>query len=350
MGCVICRSDTSTLLHRVRNIDIKRCDHCGFIAADVVPGSVDFDDLYTERYPPSAFLPQRPRKMRKAHEELRVAERLTAGRRLLDVGCSYGFFPDAARRRGWAATGVEVSASAAAFARTHYGLHVIDGTLEQAKLATGAYDVVSIRHVLEHVPDPLALLHEARRLLTPSGVLIVTVPNIDSLAYRLVGRDWWWIDPPTHLWYFSPRTLAALLALAHLVPVRMETSRSDDHTLLYTLLFALNQRTHAMQRVRGILSSKGRDTRPHAPTPHHGAGSAEVADEAPRDASPRTRRLWSAVRTAGEGMEALAAPAFRLADRAGLGSELLIFARAIQAETHSRSGLARGTGMEGAAR
>src|SRR5436305_15346738 len=115
MQCLICRSDINTPLYRVRNVDIERCDHCGFIAADV-SAAVDFFDLYADRYPTMAFLPQRPRKLRKAHEELRVAEQLTAGRRLLDVGCSYGFFLDAARHLGWDVTGIQFSASAASYA------------------------------------------------------------------------------------------------------------------------------------------------------------------------------------------------------------------------------------------
>jgi hypothetical protein len=65
--------------------------------------------------------------------------------------------------------------------------------------------------VLEHMHEPLAALRQAYRLLQPGGWLLVTVPNIASLEYRLWGRHWVGLEPPLHLAHFSPATLAAAL-------------------------------------------------------------------------------------------------------------------------------------------
>lgn len=313
MNCLLCGSAELSLLHKIEGIPLRRCGVCGFIAADLSTATVDFRAFYADRYPADAFLAQRPRKLRKAHAELAVAESLLQGRRLLDVGSSYGFFLDVGRQRGWEGTGVEVSRTAATFARQTYGLHVIHGTLDEARLPADSFDLVTIRHVLEHVPDPAGLIAEARRLLAPGGVMLVAVPNMESLAYRLVGRNWWWLDPPTHLWYFSSRTLAVFLARHGLVPVRLATARADDHPLLYTLLFALNQRTGAARRLRRRV---GEDSQ--------GGSQLERGGYSGLAAAPRVRRLWEVVTLLGEVVERAASPAVRLVGRAGWGSEVLL--------------------------
>ncbi|HLI27380.1 MAG TPA: class I SAM-dependent methyltransferase [Chloroflexota bacterium] len=311
MRCNLCQGQRATPVYTVRGWPLVRCA-CGlvYVAADLA--ALDFAALYADRYPPEAFLPQRPRKVAKSHRELARLERLTTGRRLLDIGCSYGFFLDTARQRGWSVAGVEVSASAARFARETYGLPVHLGPLRAAPYAPGSFDVVTIRHVLEHVPDPLGMVLDARRLLAPGGLLLVAVPNFASLAARLFGPDWWWVDPPTHLYYFTRATLSRLLARAGVVPLDYSTERCDDETLAFYLVFVLNQRLGVLRRLRG------------------GTRCAPGADNgvAPRGLpSTRGARLWTVVRRAGELVERLTWPLGTALDRAGLGAEVLVIGR-----------------------
>jgi SAM-dependent methyltransferase len=276
------------------------------VYASVGSSELDVRAFYQDRYPAHAFLPQRERKEAKSHVELSLLEGLTDDRRLLDVGCSYGFFLDSARQRGWTVTGVEPAAVPAAHAKDKYGLEVHLGVLEDAGLPAGSYDVVTIRHVLEHVPDPLETLRQAHSLTAPNGLVLVAVPNLGSLPGRWLGRDWWWIDPPTHLTYFKQRTLGDMLDRAGFLPLHWETARGDDERFLFYLLFATNRRLGLGRRLRGFT--------------HHNSpagGSGPIA----RD------NRWARVRSLVDAVAPLGRPLGAFLDSRGLGSELLVVAR-----------------------
>ena len=127
---------------------------------------------------------------------------------LLDVGCGSGAFLQTMRELGWHVHGVEPDAAAARVAREHYGLDISCGTLEEAALAAEQFDAITMRHVIEHLPDPVTTLRECRRLLKPSGRLIVTTPNVESLGRRVFGTSWRGLEVPRHLQLFSVGTLA----------------------------------------------------------------------------------------------------------------------------------------------
>jgi 2-polyprenyl-3-methyl-5-hydroxy-6-metoxy-1,4-benzoquinol methylase len=156
---------------------------------------------------------------------------------LLDVGCATGSFLSVAKAAGWDCRGVEVSAFAAAQARERTGCEVFSGRLEDAPFGSAAFDVITMWDLLEHLPDPLSGLKTARRLLKPSGLLLVNTPNENSLL-RLVARflhrgSGGRITAPLnrlyhryHIYYFAAETLSVLfrragfeLAEMHIKPI-----------------------------------------------------------------------------------------------------------------------------------
>jgi 2-polyprenyl-3-methyl-5-hydroxy-6-metoxy-1,4-benzoquinol methylase len=136
--------------------------------------------------------------------------------RLLDVGCGDGAFMSAMREGGWDVLGVEPDREAARIARERRRLHVVTGTLEEASLPAHSMDAITMNHVIEHVPDPLASLKECRRILRFGGKLAIATPNVESLGHRLSGVEWPDLDPPRHLHLFSLRTLGAFVEKAGL--------------------------------------------------------------------------------------------------------------------------------------
>ena len=142
-------------------------------------------------------------------------------RRLLELGCAGGWLLRHARERGWQAQGVEFSADAAERARA-LGLEVFHGDLLAAALPAETFDLVYMGDVLEHVPDCLAVLVEAARLLKTGGHLYLRGPiTTNSLARRLalalygaLGRAIVLREPPYHLWEFTPGPLEHLFASA----------------------------------------------------------------------------------------------------------------------------------------
>ena len=86
------------------------------------------------------------------------------------------------------------------------------GTLEEASFPDGCFDVVHFSHVIEHVPEPKAMLFEVRRVLKDDGHVIVTTPNVGGWHTRFAGRNWR-SAIPDHIHLFSIRTLRALLEI-----------------------------------------------------------------------------------------------------------------------------------------
>jgi SAM-dependent methyltransferase len=132
---------------------------------------------------------------------------------ILDVGCGDGQLLAKLRRPGWRLAGLEPDAACAERVRARLGIDVRRGVLRD-RLFDPPFDVVTMVHVLEHVPDPAGDLLEVRRLLGPGGVLIVEVPACDSYGFALARHRWFGLDLPRHLTHFSTATLRRIVERA----------------------------------------------------------------------------------------------------------------------------------------
>ncbi|MEP7354656.1 MAG: methyltransferase domain-containing protein [Acidobacteriota bacterium] len=131
-----------------------------FTGERVIPGQVD-DDLWAEHIARYAF-----------------AARFAAGRRVLDLGCGTGYGTAELARTARAATGVDVAASAVAYASEHYpGAHFLAMSATQLTLPDKSFDLVTSFELIEHLEDWQTMLAEANRVLDPQGLLIVSTPN-----------------------------------------------------------------------------------------------------------------------------------------------------------------------------
>lgn len=195
---------------------------------------------------------------------------LVPGQRILDFGCGAGVFLRCAKAAGWDATGYDLGDAAIASCRRQ-DLRVTD---QLDELPRAGFDAIVLNHVFEHVPDHGATLATLRELLAPGGRLFLECPNVRSLRARLSHP---WLSRaarfderyrafPIHLSYFTPRTLADLLARHG-----FEVERSD--TWGY-----------------GVDELRREPDRPHGTVPAHRAGEqAAAADARDRD-RPQARR------------------------------------------------------------
>lgn len=130
--------------------------------------------------------------------------------RLLEVGCASGVFLDQARHRGWETTGWEVSEYAARRARSR-GIMVHTGAIEGAIIPEASWDCIALWDVIEHLRDPVGVLHSLARGLRVGGVLALSTGDVTSLCARWSGPRWHLFNLPEHLFFFSPGSLRALL-------------------------------------------------------------------------------------------------------------------------------------------
>lgn len=149
--------------------------------------------------------------------------------RLLDVGCGSGDFLHRMHNRGWSVTGIDFDAKAIENAkkRAGEGSTFLNTDLSGARFTDDSFDAITMSHVIEHVPDPVALLTEIRRVLKPGGRLVVTTPNIRSFGHEKFQDCWYGLDAPRHLQVFS---LPALQLCARRAGFgAMKTSSSAAH-------------------------------------------------------------------------------------------------------------------------
>jgi len=158
--------------------------------------------------------------LKRLHEQLIVKKEIAVARALLgrhnfsllDVGCGTGWISAIWRDLGADVTGLEPSASRRRIARERHGIRVLDSFVEELG-SEESFDVVTIRHVLEHLENPLEALRHIHSHTRHDGLLVVVVPNIDCLGRFLFDTRWSWILP-WHCLFFNPRSLQGLVERA----------------------------------------------------------------------------------------------------------------------------------------
>jgi 2-polyprenyl-3-methyl-5-hydroxy-6-metoxy-1,4-benzoquinol methylase len=146
--------------------------------------------------------------------------RAQPGRRLLDVGCGNGKYLDLMRSLGWRVEGVEVDPVAVRQARA-MEIEVRQGCLEDQDYPADSFDAIALRHVIEHVHDPLGLLKECRRILKPDGRLVICTPNFESYGRNKFHGFWLGLDPPRHLMLFGFQSFQDLAQKAGLKEIKL---------------------------------------------------------------------------------------------------------------------------------
>jgi len=137
------------------------------------------------------------------------------GGRVLDVGCGAGVALEHLRTLGWKVEGADIDPAAVADARSR-GFDVHEGDLTSLQLRAASFDAITMRHVIEHVYEPLSLIRECLNLLKPGGRLVLVTPNAESFLLRRYSSNWIGFDLPRHLHIFTLSALTRLVAQAGL--------------------------------------------------------------------------------------------------------------------------------------
>ena len=193
---------------------IKRCPKCG--AGYTIPM---LNDRELAQYYPTEYYDVRDnlriesnKKSRRFREIgiKRIHKYIKSGL-LLDIGAGTGRLLKTAREFGYQVEGLEISNEAAEFGRNTWGLNITGGNFEYVTLQKGYYDVVTLIHVFEHLRDPICAVQKLYDIIKPGGLIVIAVPNFDSIQSRLFRSHWFHLDVPRHLYHYPPAALQSIL-------------------------------------------------------------------------------------------------------------------------------------------
>ena len=237
---------------------IVYCKNCGFKFTNPRPADADLGKYYkSENYISHSntkkgivnYLYQTVRKYTLG-KKLDLINSLNQKGKLLDIGCGTGEFLNACKMDGWETTGVEPDQDARALGIKNYGINVLQ---EEAlkTLPEAGFDIISMWHVLEHVPNLNERVGELKKLLKPSGSIIIAVPNCsskDALDYK---EFWGAYDVPRHLWHFTPKDIKALFSSQGMKVEQILPMKFDS---FYVSLLSEKYKTGSANLLRGFLS------------------------------------------------------------------------------------------------
>jgi 2-polyprenyl-3-methyl-5-hydroxy-6-metoxy-1,4-benzoquinol methylase len=143
---------------------------------------------------------------------------------LLDIGAGTGDFLVVAKNNGWKIKGIEPGEKPKAIA-VNKGVSFAN---DLSELENNSFDIITMWHVLEHVPNLEFQIKELKRLLKPNGTILIAVPNFNSFDANYYGKFWAAFDVPRHLWHFSKTAVDKLfskenLQLIQVVPMKFDS-------------------------------------------------------------------------------------------------------------------------------
>ena len=213
--CPVCGSQETGQYLEKDGLRLVRCAGCAMIYANPVPAEMASGRYYSiagsEYYLSPAKL-ESDYAMVRFERELKLFRRHCRRGAVLDVGCSSGAFLFQLLQRfpgEYEVLGTDISGPPLDYAESR-GIPVSRGNFLEQTFGGKAFDALTFWAVLEHLAEPAAFLRQASTVLKPGGLCFVLVPNMQSLAVRLLGRRYRYIYPQ-HLNYFTKHTLAKLV-------------------------------------------------------------------------------------------------------------------------------------------
>lgn len=184
------------------------------------------------------------RKAIKGKVSLITSEQNQKGK-LLDIGSGTGDFLVEAKNQGWSILGFEPNSDAKQLAANKG----ISFTEDIFALPENTFDVVTMWHVLEHVPNLEEYIANLKRIVKPNGTIIIAVPNYKSYDAKYYNRFWAAYDVPRHLWHFSKTSIKRLFSDVDMELKKVKPMRFDS---FYVSLLSEKYKNGKMSFVKGF--------------------------------------------------------------------------------------------------
>ncbi len=208
--CPVCKTPSP---NPTKNKSIVSCSTCG-TGWTLIKDEVDGAALYADEV--YAIVDNRKSIFERiifteAEKVLKKAKQLNPdAHAVLDFGSGKGQFLAVAKQLDLDCLGIETALKRADFAKEKYGVKVLSELYTGGKIGTGNYDLITLNHVLEHLPDPISLVNILlEQNLASSGLIYIEVPRADSWQAKLAGKSWIHWDIPRHLTHWTEANLEA---------------------------------------------------------------------------------------------------------------------------------------------
>ena len=212
--CVICKGIFTKSMYD----GIRKCQKCGHVFFDLNLSDEELHKLYGRNYffggEYNNYLKDKKILQKNFKLRMRILQKFLEPARhkyLLEIGCAYGFFLDIAKDQFHTTQGIDIAEDGVSYARTQLKLDAINANFTQHNWGNQKFDVVCMWDTIEHLRDPDIYLEKISNLMVRGSLLALTTGDIESLNARIRKKKWRLMHPPTHIHYFSRRTLAKLL-------------------------------------------------------------------------------------------------------------------------------------------
>lgn len=258
--CDVCGSDQNDTLFVKEGFCHVRCRVCGMVFVNprlrdhtehqksAGTGCMGEDDLSRTQ----------TKRLKKEVAQLKRYRKLN---RILDIGAGRGWFLSEAKKSGWEVWATEVNSDALAHLRSRGFQKVIDQSGEELGVPPGAFDVVRLWDVIEHMESPSRGLANIAEALRPGGLLRLSTTNLASLSYRVNGPEWVYINGSDHIHLFEPATITRLLEMHRFEDVRIRTRSFNLRRKLYHPPRELPVGLHPLRPLRKLIDEAIRFTR-----------------------------------------------------------------------------------------
>ena len=172
----------------------------------------------------------------------------STGNTLLDIGCGTGDFLAVAKNHGWIVSGVEPNDKAREIANSKTNNTVYNGAA-LFDFSEESFDVITLWHVLEHLPRLEDHLSQLKKLIKPEGVIIIAVPNYKSHDAAYYKNYWAAYDVPRHLWHFSRESIKWMFKNINMGVVKILPMKFDAY---YVSLLSEKYKTGKMRYINAI--------------------------------------------------------------------------------------------------